>query len=211
MTNINHVVWKLIQSDIAIQKDIWRKLLNTRALAKHFIKTYSLSASLDAVISAIRRFQTQESFQEEERALLHVFKDSVVSTKNNMACITAHSSLGDFFKRVYTTNATTHFRITTGNDELKLMLENPLVQQVLPLFHDNELENIERDLSEILVTVSETSLHTKGVLARIASELALANINIHEIIIVPPHFLIYVKQKDIVKAHESVLTLCRGD
>jgi hypothetical protein len=46
-------------------------------------------------------------------------------------------------------------------------------------------------------------------LARIASEVALANINIQEIIVCPPEFLIYVKEKDMVKAHESLLKLCR--
>ena len=68
---------------------------------------------------------------------------------------------------------------------------------------------MDNNLSEITVTVSEKALKTKGVLARIAGELAVADINIHELIVCPPQFLIYVAQKDIVKAHERVLALSR--
>ena len=56
----------------------------------------------------------------------------------------------------------------------------------------------------------EEALRTKGVLARMTSEIALANINISEVLSVPPEFLIYIKQEDIVKAHESILKLVRG-
>ena len=51
-------------------------------------------------------------------------------------------------------------------------------------------------------------MHTKGVLARIATELSLGNINIHELIMCPPEFIVYVKERDIVKAHEALLKLC---
>jgi hypothetical protein len=40
-----------------------------------------------------------------------------------------------------------------------------------------------------------------------AAELALANINIHELCMCSPEYLIYVSQKDIVKAHERILAL----
>jgi len=62
-------------------------------------------------------------------------------------------------------------------------------------------------LSEISVTVAEKATKTRGVLARITAELALANINIHEMMVCPPQFLIYVSEKDIVKAHERIMSL----
>ena len=78
------------------------------------------------------------------------------------------------------------------------------------MFSQDEVQKIEEGLSEINVKVSETALQTKGVLARMSTELALANINISEVVICPPEFFIYLKQKDIVKAHDSILRLIQG-
>ncbi|MBW2994631.1 hypothetical protein KY315_04395, partial [Candidatus Woesearchaeota archaeon] len=71
-----------------------------------------------------------------------------------------------------------------------------------------EISKIQQGLSEINVKLSTKSLETKGILARISSEIALANISLQEMVVCPPEFLIYVKEKDIVKAHEAILKLC---
>lgn len=207
MLNVNQTVWKIIQSDISIQKNIYRKLVNVRALAKYIIRKYTLSASLDSVISSIRRFETQEPFIEENKAILSVFKNSVISTKNNVACITLSISPKDFFKNICTINNNPHFKLTTGEREVKIIVETPFLNNLKSSFSESELEKVEENLSEITVRVSETALMTKGVLARIANELFLANINIHEIIICPPAFFIYVAERDIVRAHDSILKL----
>ena len=54
--NIREKVWKFIDTDISIKKDLSRKVVNVRSLAKHILATQKLSTSLDAVISAIRRY-----------------------------------------------------------------------------------------------------------------------------------------------------------
>jgi hypothetical protein len=207
-TNINQTVWKILQSDIAIQKDLSRKILNVRALAKHILKHYGLRASLDSVISAIRRFQSEERFDEDEAELLHIFKDSVVSTKNNIACITLGLRSRELFNKVCANgDHLVPFKLTSGSEELKVIVEQPHLEKVKGWFDKKDILNVEKDLSELSIVVSDKSIHTKGVLARIAGELSLANINIFEHILCPPEFLIYVKQRDIVKSHEAILKL----
>lgn len=205
--NINQTVWKIIQSDLAIQKNLNRKLINVRALAKYIIKKHALPTSLDAVISAIRRFEGQEKFEEDEKTILNVFKDSIVSTKNNMACITLSLSSKEFFRKICATNNTPNFKLASGEHEVKIIVESPNLNHFKSVFSSQEIEKVEEDLSEITVRVAEVALMTKGVLARISNELSLANINIHEVIICPPSFFIYIQQKDIVKAHDSILKL----
>lgn len=207
--NINQTVWKILESDLAIQKDISRKIINVRALAKNILRKYELPASLDSVISSIRRFQGATHFDEDEKALLHIFRDSVVSTKNNMACITLGLRSRDLFSKVCATgNHLVPFKISSGSEEIKIIVEQPHLEAVRGWFDKKDLLSIDKDLSELLVVVAEKAIHTKGVLARIANELSLANINIHEMITCPPEFLVYVKEKDIVKAHEAILKLC---
>ncbi|MBI4141497.1 hypothetical protein HY484_01075 [Candidatus Woesearchaeota archaeon] len=209
--NTNQVVWKLLQMDLAIQKDIHRQIINTRALAKYLIKKYGLSQSgLDAVISAIRRFENEAQFEEEEKILHHVFKESVISTRNNIACLTLSLTVNELVKRWANAGKLPPARVTTGRRTIKVMVDQPDINLFKAMFASDEIIKIEENLSEICVVVSERGISTKGVMARIANELALANINVHELIVCPPEFLIYVRQSDIVRAHESILKLSQG-
>ncbi|MBL7100981.1 MAG: hypothetical protein ISS23_03450, partial [Nanoarchaeota archaeon] len=51
---------------------------------------------------------------------------------------------------------------------------------------------------------------TKGVAARISNEMMLRDVNISEIIFCVPEIIIYVKQEDLLEAHESIIQLCQG-
>jgi len=48
------------------------------------------------------------------------------------------------------------------------------------------------------------------VAARLSNELLTNDINISEIIFCVPEIIIYVDQKDLLKAHESIIQICRG-
>jgi hypothetical protein len=205
MESINQQVWKALQTDPAIMRDLQRKLANTRALAKYLIQKYELKVSLDAVISSIRRFPL-DAYQEEEKILQHIFQDSVVSTKNNIACVTIDLAPNQVFQKLCTINLPL-FRVTTGTDEVKILVEDRNADTIAKMFKGSQVEH---NLSEISITAAEKAIKTKGVLARIALEMSLANINIHELCMCAPQFLIYVSQKDIVKAHERIITLTQS-
>ncbi len=205
MESINQQVWKALQTDPAIMRDLQRKLANTRALAKYLIQKYELKVSLDAVISSIRRFPL-DAYQEEEKILQHIFQDSVVSTKNNIACVTIDLAPNQVFQKLCTINLPL-FRVTTGTDEVKILVEDRNADTISKMFKGSQVEH---NLSEISITAAEKAIKTKGVLARIALEMSLANINIHELCMCAPQFLIYVSQKDIVKAHERIITLTQS-
>ena len=56
VSNIREFVWRVIDTDISLKKDVSRSVINVRALAKYIINKYKLNVSLDSVISAIRRY-----------------------------------------------------------------------------------------------------------------------------------------------------------
>jgi len=202
MESINQQVWHAMRTDPAIMRDLQRKLINMRALAKFLIDSHKLPASLDAVISSIRRFP-MPTFYEEERILHGIFRDSVVSTTNNIACLTVQVSPSEMIDKLPELKIP-NVRMVTGTDKVKLLVKSDHAEKVSKTFKNTV---VEQGLSEISVTVAEKATKTKGVMARIAAEIALANINIHELLVCPPQFLIYVQEKDIVKAHERVLSL----
>ncbi len=207
MANITKEVWSIIESDLAIEKNLSQELINTRALARYLTDKYSLKASLDSVISAIRRFETKTKFIEVEKKLHNLFKDAIIKSRNNVACITIAHNSHNPLEIIKSIKKAEHMRIAVGNASSRLMVDEGKLKETTSHIPSNLIEKIEHDLSELSVTIDEKAIKTKGVLARIANEISLANINIEEIVISPPEFLIYVKQEHILKTYESVLKL----
>lgn len=202
MESINQKVWQLMRADPAIMRNMQRKIVNTRALAKYLLSHNALETSLDSVISSIRRFPF-DNYEQEQKRLRSIFKESVVSTSNNMACVTVYAAPTDVIARLHELGLP-GLRLVTGNDKVKIIVKNAYVPKITGLFKKS---TVEEHLSEISVTVGEEAISTKGVMAAISSEIALANINIHELLVCPPQFFIYISENDIVKAHERVLSL----
>ena len=209
MSSVNQDVWKLISGDVSIQKGLKRDVINIRGLAKFFIKKYGIKASLDSVISAIRRYDGSETFVEDD--VTSVFKNCIISTKNNVVCLTLRSDALKQIQKLIELQTTHqidyHTRFLTGPNSIKVLTDNVHKDKVLGLFNEKTVLRMEDDLSEISVSLSQKAIATKGVLARMANELSLNNTNIVELLVAPPDFLIYVKEKDIVKTHETLLRL----
>lgn len=217
MTNITQNVWNILTQDLSIQKNLQRNLINVRALAKYLIKKYHLNASIDSVISAIRRYSSDQTFQEDMATLKEVFVGSNVATKNNLACVifrkqsciqkylTEISKITDFDK-------SETLRLIKGKSNLKLITEIKYLKKLKKFFPEREKLEIKENLSEIRITTTGMKADkTKGVAARVSNELLTNNINIDEIIFCVPEIIIYVKQENLLKAHESIVRLCSGE
>ncbi|MBI1936036.1 hypothetical protein HYS31_06360 [Candidatus Woesearchaeota archaeon] len=85
--SINEFVWKFIDTDLSIKKDLGRKIVNIRKLAKHILSSQKLDTSLDAVISAIRRYNADISKKEETHSVHSVIKQAKVSIKTKMSSL----------------------------------------------------------------------------------------------------------------------------
>lgn len=201
---ISQLVWNILKSDMAIQKDLEKGLINVRGLAKYILNKYDLEASLDAVISAIRRFEAEKVYEKEEKAILSLFKDAKIATRNNIICLTVKKDGLKQMKAVLDKN----IRAIIGTEEIKIVCEKKYLENMKDAFSDDVVK-VEEDLSELDIEISEKAIKQRGVLARISNEISLHNINILESIICPPEFLIYVKEKDAVKTYEILLGLTK--
>jgi len=215
MTNITQTIWNLISQDPSVQKNLQKNLINIRALAKHLINQHGLKASIDSVISAIRRYPTSKNFKENVSELKEVFIGANIATKNNLACMILRNQseiqkylseitkLTDFEKRET-------LRMIKGKNNLKVITDMVSIQKLKNIFPKEENIEVKENLSEIRVLTQDIKADkTKGVAARISNELLTNDININELIFCVPEIIIYVDQKDLLKAHESILQLCR--
>jgi len=202
MGSIQHTVNSLLSKEICVNKNLSLKLINTRALARYLIKKYDLKTSLDSVISSIRRYDL-EKVEEDSKRILSLFKDAIVATRNNIACITLKKfSLKDLEKL----SEVKGLNFIKGSKDFKIVLDKKYVKNVKDLF-SGKIKKIEDNLSEISISLTEKVLTQKGILAEIANEIYVHNININEILICPPEFLILVKNSDMVKTHEIIIGL----
>ena len=208
MKNINQEIWTLLSHDLSLQKDLSRNLINIRALAKYMIETHGIEASLDAVISAIRRFKTERIFEKEDRRIMDIIRGSDIAIKNNIACITLNMKPSEFYD-IFCNNIKIRKRLKliTGSHGIKLIVSKENADQIAEIFPKEKIRKIEKNLSEINVVVKDIAVRTKGVLARISNELSLHGINVAELIVEPPEFLIYVREGHVVEAHKALRNL----
>ena len=190
--------------DLAVQDTISRGLINIRALAKFLIKRHELNTSVDAVISAIRRYSKDKGIKIEQENVKKIFKDSSVSTRNNIASIRVRRTAISRFQDII--NQTEKIKSVIGTKEIRLIANEKEVNEIKNIA-DKSLIDVETGLSEVSLTISELGLNQKGVLARIANEISLRGVSINNLIICPPEFLILVKKEDLVKTHEALLQL----
>jgi len=213
--NTTREVWNYLSRDIAIQKSMQKNLINTRALANHIKKGLDLKSSTHSVISAIRRYKENKKGLNFLHEMDNFFKDSTVVTRNNMACIILNkrSHIQKYLSqlsKVMDFEKGDELRMIKGKNALRILTEMKNVDKIKELIPSKDLK-VNENLSEIKIKISPDAEKTKGVAARVANELYLHDINISEIIFCIPAIIIYIEQKDLLKAHEGIAKLCRGE
>lgn len=207
MPSVNTIVWKIISDDLSIQNNLQRGLINTRGLARYLIQEKGIKASIDAVISAIRRYEDDSPFVKMVRDAEKVLKSIIITTKSNVCCLTMNDSEFDVISKDFNSNKTLkeNFRLTKSKESIKLFLNQKDLEMKVDLFDQDKVYSVVKDLAEIRITLPEDAIKNVGLLAKISQEIALNGVSIHEVIVSVPEILIYVKHKDLVKAHQAVM------
>jgi len=213
MTNIVHEVWKILDNNPSIRTEMNRGLINISALARYIINEKKLNASIDAVISAIRRYELDKNgdiFNNAYKILGHTVN---ISTKSNLAEISLIKDddvqhllpkLFDIIKYI----RGDVLRVTQANESIRLLIDEKNMENVLKLFPKNKIISKEKDLAEVNIYIHPKMQTTPGILATIANELALHKINIVEFMTCPPEMICVVKKDDLIKASNVLYQLC---
>ena len=212
MTNITHEVWKILDNNPSIRRNMSQGLINTSALARYIIKETKLSASLDAVQIAIRRYklnQQDEIFNKAQR----LFGQTInVSTKSNLAEISlikdtdVQKILPKLFNFIQYVQGDV-LRVTQANKSIRILFDEKNTETVLSLFPKDKILSQEKNLAEINIHIHPKMQRTPGILALLTNELALNGINLVEFVTCPPEMLCIIKKEDLVKASGIIYEL----
>lgn len=211
MTNIRADVWKLIDSDPSIKLDLERKLINVRALAR-YCRGRGINSTDDAVISAIRRYPMQNDAKKLNMAL-EVAGKSTISTRSHIANIALKKGtevkemLPKLFPCVdYERSETLH--ISQGEESVRVMVDEKNLSDTLALIPKKLILNVRSGLAVINLHLHPEAVKTPGIAFVVTGELFRNNINMYEIMSCVPELLIFVEEKDILKAYQILFELC---
>ena len=216
MTNITHEVWRMLDNEPSIRRELQRGLINTSALARYLIKEKKINGTLDAVINAIRRYhfdQYDDIFTKAAKILSQAVN---ISTKCNLVEISlikdsdVQKVLSEIFKVISYIRGDT-LRVMQANDSIRLLIDKKNMDEVISLLPKNKVILKETNLAEINIYIHPLMQKTPGILAILANELSINQINIIEVMTCPPEMLFIIKQRDFQKASDVIHQLCRFD
>lgn len=213
MKNAVGEVWKILDKNPSIRRDLSLGLINTRALAKYIITEHKMKTTLDAVISAIRRYELGR--QDDVFIIAHKLLCQTVnlSTRNGLAEVSlikdneVQQLLPDIFEIIQFVRGET-LRIIQANESIRLLIDEKNLDKIKELFPKNKIIKIDREIAEINMRMHPDMRTTYGILAVIANELAINGINIMEVMSCFPEMLIFVEEKNILKAYQVLHQLC---
>jgi len=225
MTNINKLstinitkkIWKLLDQNPCILKNLRCGLINVTALAKYFIKEENLDTTLDAAISAIRRYDYSEHENVFENASKVIRKPTAISTRSPLAILSVVKDIEvpKTLPQLYSVirpNQGDVLRVIQGNKSVKIIIDKHNLKSIKSLFLDKDILTVDDDLGEICVhNMVSNGRNTPGILAISANELAINNINILDILSGSSEILWFVDEKDIQKAYNVLYQLWKGN
>jgi len=212
MKSVVEEVWKTIDNNPCIKNSLSSGLINVRSLAKYIIKEKKMDTTLDAVISAIRRYEPgcyTDIFSRSSKIL----SEATISTKSRLAniALVKDAEVQNLLPRLFSVvqyNRGDVLRIIQADESMKILVDEKNLKKVKALFPEKEVIKIDKDLAEINMHLHPEAVNTPGIASIITNELAMNDINIMEIISCVPELLFFVNEKDILKAHQVLYRLC---
>jgi len=212
MKNTVGEVWKFLDNSPCIMRDLSRGLINARALAKYILKTQKMNATLDAIISAIRRYEIDQQGDIFITARKLISQTVNLSTRSGLAEISLikdydiQRSLPELFEIIDYARGEV-LRVIQATESIKLLIDEKNLENITELFPKDKILKIDRNLAEINMHMHPRMITTHGILAVMANELAINGINIMEVMSCLPEMLLFVKEEDVLNAYQVLYQL----
>jgi len=213
MKNTVGEVWKFLDNNPCIKRDLSKGLINSRALAKYIIKIQKMDATIDAVISSIRRYEMGKRDDIFLNARKLISQTINLSTRSGLTEISLikDDETQRFIPELFDTIEHSRgevLRVIQATEAIKLIVDEKNLDNVISVFPKNKIINIDKNIAEINMHMAPKMIKTYGILAVISNELAINSVNILEVMTCLPEMLLFVKEEDILKAYQVLYQLC---
>ncbi|MCF7861883.1 hypothetical protein K9M79_06575 [Candidatus Woesearchaeota archaeon] len=214
MTNINQKVWDYIERHVEIKKTLLNGMINNSALARSIGESEGLSKNIDAVISAIRRYEAKQSIKKPYQNIYGHFRKSTVSTKTNLVSVLLlrdegiAKDIAGIYSKLRITRSNT-FRIFELSNFVKIIMDEDLYSSFRKIFPKKTIQDFEGNLGELTIFYSTDVTKISGVFAMLANEMAMHEVSIIDSMICHREHVIIVNENDLQKAFSVVFNLIK--
>ena len=210
MKNINKETWRYLDNNIPIKNNLFAGLINVRALAKKIIEDLHLDCSVNAVISAIRRYQGESERQTDLAKIYKLLRKSRLSTKTKLASILlkknkeVRSKLANIYAKIEAEDLLRIFEVTKY---IKVIIDEKSLKEIKSIFTAKEIVSVEKNIGELSINYDDDITKVPGVFALLTNELAANRISIIDSMICHFEHIIIVKNEEIKKAFNVIFNL----
>ena len=212
MKNIQLEVARLIDNNIAVRRLLKEDLVNVRALARKFLDDYKLDCSIEAVISAIRRYDASSREKDYLPMIYKLLKNAKLSTRMKLSSMLLRKNqfvrekLPKLFSMVDFEGGDT-LRIFEVSKHIKIIIDEKLLASIKKIFREADIVSIENDLSELDILYDADITKTPGLFATLSNELAANSISIVDSMICYNEHIVIVLDKDTQKTFNVLFAL----
>jgi len=202
MTNIIKQVTTMIDQDVSIRRSLTRGFVNIRALAIFIQKRLSDTTSLDAIISAIRRYDLSNEFKEVTKKRYEILAKAKLSSRTNLCSLIVkkEKEVQEVISQCYTIfdfSKGEVFRVIEAHQSIAIVMDDTYLNKIKDRFRKSDILSVNKNLGELsLMYNSEMSL--SGVFAVVNSEIALNNIDIKNAILCETEHILILNEKDLI-------------
>lgn len=214
MTNITKEIWRYIDLDPNVRIGLLRGYINRRSLALYLIKQHRIDESINAVLSAIRRYEHKVPIKQGFNQALELIETATMSSKNGIVSISLERG-EEVEKRlpelISTIGVAKHhvLRLIHANESLKLIIDKKNLDKVKKIIPENKIRKIEGNLAEVTVHMVEKTWTAPGVASILTTELFTHGVNIYEIMSCIPEIILFFKEDDLMKAYTVLHNLAK--
>src|SRR3989338_2587394 len=192
--SISRVVEKFILDEPLLEDFIARGLINQSALARKFLprveKEIGAKVKPQAVIMAVKRFARNANPKIETKKMHEVLGNSTINLKSGIADIAIEKTEGIFdllsdLTRKVKTHKGEVLSLIEGQTEAAIIIEEKYVDDVLKKLPKKSVLKVERDIVDLHILCPPEFWNAPGIIYVITKRLALAGINIIDLITTP--------------------------
>jgi aspartokinase len=212
-SNIREFVWKVIDTDISIKKDISRNIINVRALANYIIEKHKLKVSIDSIISAVRRYHSVPEKKANIQDAYSLFKQAKIKTITKMASLSLKKN-EDTTKKIAKVLPEVNFeigeilRVVEASKLFKLIIDQNSFNKMYDIFGKSNIIEYNKTIGMIEMVYPNALQKTPGVFSIISTELGENNISIIDALICSNEHIIIVDEKDLLKSFDILYNIC---
>lgn len=206
VADIRRQVERAIETDPVIKKGLQRRIINSRALARYILEANGVNSTLDAVLGIVRRYPLGSENDNRHR---QVFKDCEIAMRNKVADLAVENGpdimrrIAEFASTIKTTKGES-LRVTVGVRSIRVIADEKALESFRQTLRPKEIIGYSKDLVEISLLFPPEARGTKGVIAKISTELALNDVNLVGIICNSPEDILLVTEADAPRALEAL-------